>query len=366
MNNKTGIITFHRAYNYGALLQSYALQTKTEQLFGNSEIIDFVNYVDVKSKLSFKRKLTLFARNFVYLDRTLGYNKRKKKMDNFINTKMKLSKPYTIETIKNTNELYDNFIVGSDQVWNMSFKNSDIYLLKFVSDENNKISYAASFGYNRIPAEYLELSKSGISRFNHIGVRETTGVEIVKNEIGRQDVSLTIDPTLLLSKEDWKNRLISDNPIEKGEYLLVYLVTNQTNLLEYAKKVAAKKNLKLCIIYNGTEMKIKGAKNLYNLGVEEFLNYFYYAKMVMTTSFHGVAFAINFNKDLYFELNKNKNNNANDRLVTLINGAGIKNREITSANMEEASPIDWDVCNKNLDQIRKNSVEFLLNAVDNK
>ena len=140
MANKTGIITFHRAYNYGALLQAYALQNKVSEITGNAEIIDFVNYVDVKKKESFKRKLILLAREILYLDRTLGYNKRKKKMDNFINTKMKLSKPYDVNTIKETNAIYDSFIVGSDQVWNMSFENSDIYLLKFVNDTNKKIS----------------------------------------------------------------------------------------------------------------------------------------------------------------------------------------------------------------------------------
>lgn len=363
MANKTGIITFHRAYNYGALLQAYALQNKVSGITGNAEIIDFVNYVDVKKKESFKRKLILLAREILYLDRTLGYSKRKKKMDNFINTKMKLSKPYNVSTIKETNAIYDSFIVGSDQVWNMSFENSDIYLLKFVNDTNKKISYAASFGYSRIPDQYLDLSISGIKRFDNIAVRETSGIDIVKEQIKRDDVVLTIDPTFLLTKKEWKDKLISNTPIQKGKYLLVYLVTTQTNLLEYAKKYAAKHDLKLCIIYNGTESKVKGAINLYNLGVEEFLNYFYNATTIMTTSFHGLAFSLNFNKNVYYELNSNKKTNSNDRLITLAASLGLVDREITSTELKEEKEIDWQLVNSNMERIRNDGINYLKNAL---
>lgn len=365
---KVGIITFHRAYNYGAILQSYALSKKISEMNYECEIVDVLDPVESSRKIGLKRKLILFARNLIYFDRTLGYKKRCKKIDRFVKNNFNLSpEKYDAENISNANDKYKTFVVGSDQVWNLSFKNNHIYLLDFVCESNYRMSYAASFGYSQIPEKFLEHSRESIKKFNAISVREQTGLSILKEQLGIDGGVLVVDPTLLYDDGEWKAMV--DLSISKSKRIfqnerivLYYAVAPQCHLLDLAIKTAHEKNMTLVILNNSTEIKVKGAINFYDAGIEDFIYLFSKAEYVFTTSFHGLAFSINFNKRFVFETSKEKNN-ANDRLLSLVGELGLDERSINKLN-DVDSPIDWVKVNKKLQLLRERSVSFINNNLD--
>ncbi len=167
---KVGVITFHRAINYGAVLQTYALQKALKGLGFDSEVIDYrCDHMEELYKLiggfstkSVKQNIRSF----------MNYFPAKRKMKSFrslVNENMKLSPVYDSATINQSNERYDIFITGSDQVFNYACSDFDKnYFLSFVDDEQKINSYAASFGISDIPVEYRAEYARLLSRFNHI------------------------------------------------------------------------------------------------------------------------------------------------------------------------------------------------------
>src|SRR5699024_8399387 len=121
--------------------------------------------------------------------------------------------------------IYDLFISGSDQVWNLKLTNNDYnYFLKFVKDDNKKVSYASSFGYSNIPEEYRENSIKYLNKYKIITVREKKGQQIIEN-IVKRNATTVLDPTLLLNKEEWMK--LAKPPTFKmpNKYILLYLVS---------------------------------------------------------------------------------------------------------------------------------------------
>lgn len=356
-----GIVTFHKSPNYGAVLQSFALETFLNDVGYDARVINFKKTVVPKKRNSLKTKIKLFVRNILYFDRFIGYKKRCLKIKKFRNRHFKFTKEkYTINNLEPLNEQFDYFVTGSDQVFNLSFKYTDYYLLNFVSNSKKKISYAASFGYSKVPECYLDESKKLLTTFNKISVRETSGVEIVKKQLNRNECELVLDPTFLLSKEEW--RKFENKKLKYENFVLYYAVANQTTLLQKAIKYAKNNNLLLVVLNNATEIKVPGAVNFYSAGIEDFLALYENARAVFTTSFHGLAFAINFNKDFYFELNKSKAN-ANDRLITLIKHFDLSDRNIDNFT-NVVKPIEWGKVNKKLETLKTHSKNFLINALN--
>ena len=174
-----GIITFHRAVNYGAVLQTYALQEALRNLNIDSEVIDYRdNIIDNRFKFFYDKSLKKLVKDFIYFP--IFYRKNKK-FEKFIEGNIVTTK----KIIRNCDELnqlkeFDQYITGSDQVWNYRLTNWDeAYFLDFVKDNKKKNSYAASFGMNEIPKKEQEKYKSLLSQFNHISVREENGIEII-------------------------------------------------------------------------------------------------------------------------------------------------------------------------------------------
>ena len=213
---KIGILTYHRAYNYGAVLQAYALQSAIQNINYNVEIIDYCcDYIEkIGSEKSIKNII-----KFILSGRRI--NQTKKKFVKFRNDKLNLSNnDFNRDTIKEIADLYDIYIVGSDQVWNYQGSNFDkTYFLDFVKQNTKKKSYAASFGISKIPPKYEKEYIRLLNKFSDISVREKQGINIINNLLGK-DCELVLDPTLLLSKKEWKEKTSISNRIIKEKYLL--------------------------------------------------------------------------------------------------------------------------------------------------
>lgn len=360
---KVGTITYHRAVNYGAVLQTFALQKVLDKLGVENEVIDYrADYIEWIYKPFCMRNV----KNIKDFMRVVGganikYRKKKCFFD-FLEKNIKISqKKYNKSNINKSNSEYSMFLTGSDQVFNLECSNYDnAYFLDFVEDINKKNSYAASFGFDKAPEKDVEKYKELLSSFNNIAVREKQGVEIVKDIVNKEAIE-TLDPTLLLSADEWKS-IIKKPKVKEEGYILVYAMAPSKRLIEFADKLSKMTGKEILFIKDSLTREgqnvLKGnIKYLKDVGPDEFIELFSKAEYVITNSFHGTVFSINFNKKFFMELLAPEWN-VNSRLENILDMLDLRKRQIVdlNVNLEE---IDYEKVNKMLDERRKISLDYL-------
>lgn len=353
---KVGILTFHKAANYGAVLQAYALQQFIKKRGNNCEIIDYNN-----SELNLNYCLNPFkAKNIKKFVKKILYfyeNKRRNSIfKQFTSDYLKISNEnYDTYSIFKVNNLYDAFITGSDQVWNYKITANDKnYFLSFCNDNSKKNSYAASFGNINIIDKDI---KETLNSMNNISVREDDALnKIIDLGISSKKVSQNIDPVFLLEKSKWKK--IMTNIEHKKKYIFIYEVTYTDKMLELAKKISSTKNLEIYYL-SASNKKVKGVKNLKFITPNEFLDYIYNAEYIITSSFHGMAFSIIFNKNFFYDIPSNANNYSS-RLESLANLLHLTDRKIIDGyNMDYTKGIDYKKVNDTICEEIKKSKTYL-------
>ena len=349
---KVGILTYHRADNHGAVLQAYALQKYVYEKGVDCEIIDYCNPV-----------IENLRKNNSYKDliKSMVSGKRikatRRKFDDFRARLLNTSRyVYNRESIGRSNDLYDCFISGSDQVWNYRGNGFDkTYFLDFVKNIYKRNSYAASFGFEEIPQNYKQEYTKLLSNYNQISVREQQGYKII-NSLLNKGVNVNIDPTLLLDKKKWKTLI--GQPLVKERYIIIYSFGMTDEMYQTACRISAEKKLKPIMLTNSIRPYKKLIKAI-GIGPFEFLNLFYYSELVLTNSFHGLAFAINFNKEFYVETTSELNKSVKSRICDLLELLQISERIIQ--NSTQLSEINYCNVNKLLEIERKKSDEYLNN-----
>lgn len=355
---KIGIITYHRAKNLGAMLQSYALQNTLQKYKGECEIIDYRNEkMEESYRVKQTKELTSIkekVKNILCMKKNKAFEEVRKEFNEKI---QKISiKEYNKYNIVEANNEYDLFVTGSDQVWNFKLNyNDENYFLDFVTDNKKKNSYAASFGTNILNDDEKKKICNQLDKFNKISVREKEGKEFIKEIVGRNS-ELVLDPTLLLNKSDWEN-LIDKDRIEKERYVFVYIIAYTPKLLKFAKKLGKERKCKV-ICFHTSYQRYKGVENLTKVSPQDFLNYIANAEAVVTSSFHGMCFSINLQKEFYYELDEGKINN-NSRLKTLAATLDLESRRIINGNCEKDT-IDYNTVTKKLDKEREKSIQFIM------
>lgn len=349
-----GIITFHRAINYGAVLQTYALQKALKKININSEVIDYRNnIIDNRFKFFYNKSLKRFIKDLIYYP---IFSKKNKNFEEFIKEYIKT----TDQIIKNNKEFnalknFDQYITGSDQVWNYKLTDWDkAYFLDFVNENSKKNSYAASFGMDEIPKHEIHEYQRLLSQFNHISVREEKGAGIIKNLLNR-DTNIDLDPTLLLNKEEWTG--ISKLPKEKN-YILLFVMQKNDSIFKFAEKLAQKTHCKIIYIADSIKRRVHG-RYKYTLSPTEWLGYFINAKYIVTNSFHGLAFSINLNKEFFIELQRIPAT-GNSRLENMLDLLNLRERQVIDGdNNNIDKKINWDEVNSILEKKRNESFENL-------
>lgn len=352
---KIGIITFHRAINYGAVLQAYALKRKIEELGAAASVIDYINPKDEKG---YKLIQTSNLKSFV--SSLLKYVFRKKKDIKFINFRNKYldltSEIKTKETLQSLNNQFDIFITGSDQVWNYNITGGDMsYLLDF-ANIGKRNSYAASFGVVNIEEKYKKRYSDLLNSFTNIAVRENAGAKIIR-EICHKKVPVVLDPTLLLDEVEWEKIA---KPYKEDKYILIYLLEPSKEIYKMAEKLAEGFNLKIIVI--SVDFRSYKFSKKYNCvltaGPEEFLGLFMNAEYVLTNSFHGTVFSIIFNKKLIVDYLKDKGRNT--RLENILHLFNLENRVLKNDNYSMlCKDINYENVNVILNNERKKSINYL-------
>ena len=364
---KIGILTFHRAINYGACLQAYALKKALSDLGADADVIDY--RCDFLEKFYHKpiRKGESVKTTVKNILTWYVQKERNRQFEGFFNKYLYNGEKEVISTkqeLKGLNGKYDIFITGSDQVWNPGCNTGDLsYLLDFVDDNNKKYSYSASFGYFTDENIKDKAYKSLISDYECISVREKKGEKIAAELTDNAQplkIRRDIDPTFLLNSSQWHEIMPKNN---KGKYVFVYSLTMPPKLISYAEDFARKNNLEL-ICFTLNNLFTKTTKNKVITGTpEEFLSCIENAEYVITNSFHGTAFSIIFNKRFCVIKNRNPQHD-NSRLFDLLESLDISDCIIKDDAKELSFPqIDYSQVNDKLDNLRKDSVNYLKELV---
>ncbi|NSE33124.1 polysaccharide pyruvyl transferase family protein [Faecalicatena fissicatena] len=356
MKKKIGIITFHTALNYGAVLQTYALQNFIKKNGVDNEIIDYkCKFIEKCYKpffISDGKIVNSLVRGILF-----GSTIRKKRrvFDRFLNERLELSKEiHTKSELQEIAEKYEYCITGSDQVWSpISAGFDEMYFLPGL-DKRRKFSYAASIGATDVSEEIKQQLKQRLADYSVISVREESAKKLLKQLDNTKKIEVHVDPTLLLNIEEWK-KLVGEDMV-KQKYLLIFNVEKPIQDIEYAKKIAKIQGLKIIYINERTIRKDPEITYYKTLSPEQFLTLFYYADVVVTNSFHGTVFSIIFNKCFYVELENKRQRNI--RVEGLLEKLEIKNREIDMEKMNYEMP-NWNRVNEILNQERKRTLSYL-------
>lgn len=358
---KIGILTFHRTFNYGAVLQTLGLVVAIQKEYPGAtvEVIDYYNKRVQTLCRSFYmapgNKVVSFAKAVIRYPERL---RKKKNYDEFVEKYIPLSAKsyYEQEELNEVLNEYDFFITGSDQVWNSVCGNFDkAYFLTFVKDVKKKISYAASFGFKEMPENLTDEYRRRLEAFDKISVRENSGSRILL-ELNGKDSKVCLDPTLLLDKNTWEKYVVKNT--QKEPYIFVYSVMDPA-FKEKLEEIAEKTNRKVIYLNDAWKVSTKRVKYIRGISPIEFISYIYHADMVLTNSFHGTVFSIIFEKLFFVETKNGKYEN--DRIINLLEITGIQNKEIKNQDWEcvNRAGVNWEKVKKNLAMKQESSLEFL-------
>lgn len=320
---KIGILTFHFAYNYGAMLQTYALKTYFQKLGHEVRVLPYfpAHFMAQYSISPFVKDISIKRRirNFLYYFRKVP---QVKCFEQFKKERIYGDKGGNVEEVCDIKKLQkycddlDLIVYGSDQIWNDRITREDsIY---FGAELNAvKISYAASMGTQDVSQTQIEYIKSFLPQFKSLSVREPAAKSVIEGNIDKV-VAVVCDPVFLLEKTDWEK--IEEEIKIDAPYMLLYMLENDVKLLNIAKSYAEEKGLKIYEVHPTLELKQKGTRLLKKVGPKEFLFLVRHAEYVCTNSFHAVSFSVIHRKKLIHI----PNSKSPERTVTLLNKMGIE------------------------------------------
>lgn len=368
---KIAIITRHAVSNYGSVLQSYALQYAFSKIGADSEIIDYIRFDEdykniantlvKKSKKWNKNPLTRLVYKSIQAPE---YVKMGKDFCKYRNNLLNITPVCyrTSDDLRSKLPDADIFCTGSDQVWG-AIGNDSIdtsYFLDFVPSEKKKIAYAASFGKTGIADKDKSTISTLLNKYDYISVRENSALDLL-SQVGIENASQVLDPTLLLNSSEWDN-LISNEV--NGGYVLLYQLHSNKQMDMYAKAFAEKSGKKLIRLTPLLHRIFKGGKAVYLPDISQFLSYIKNADYIITDSFHGTAFSINYHKQ-FIDILPTTTKTRNQSILEL---TGLTDRILDNYNSFDyfiENKIDYNIVDEILETERKNSYDILKQMINN-
>lgn len=311
-SKKVGILSlYYNNSNYGGVLQAYALCRVLNDMGVNAEqvqirrvfhvqphkriISDYLNLEKYIQKV--KIIVTPYIEKRYQKLHEQEWNKRVLAVKRFRDRIPHSERVYTDDDIAETLDSYDTFITGSDQVWGIT-QYSSPYLLNFVPKGKRKFSYAASMGYTSIDEKTKKIYEETLKGYCAVSVREVDAVDMLSSLTDKQVVQ-TLDPTLLLDREQW-DEIVPERKITEP-YLLCYFLGDDKTLRKRAVEFARVKGLKIvtfphCPTTHHNSDNHFGDYRVYHAGPDDFVSYIKYSNCVFTDSFHGTVFSILYEK----------------------------------------------------------------------
>lgn len=384
-NNKAGIITiYHANYNFGGLLQAYALPKALKEYFGvEAEQID---YMPAAQKLKAERngKKGLFQQlyqciyNFgiIFFDKInkTNLNHRKQAFDSFIDEIPHSESTYNYDFIDKSLSRYGVFVCGGDQIWNdcKETKNIEVYTLQFVPSGYKKIAYAPSMAIMEASPGFKKIMSSGLNGLDAVSVREKQSLSVLK-PLTNKEIEVVVDPVLLLTDNEWVQ--MARETKDKGKYILCYLLGDSTEHREAVKKIAKQMHLPILtfphILLNAVRKcdLFFGDIHDYTSGPFEFIGLIKNAEFVITDSFHACVFSMIFKTPFaVFERNKaGEKGNMNSRIYDFLKEYHLEGQLVTEKELTEMKEIpktDFTYAHNHWEKRRKESLVYLENALN--
>lgn len=366
---KIGQLTFHASHNYGSVLQAYALSRELQILGYDTE---FINLRPQSQKDAYKI-VREYDRGIHRAFRYFLYPILKKRFNNyerFINEVLPITKKEYVSTEEMRGDKfdYDAYICGGDQIWNPACQDFETaYYLQFL-DENNKakkISYSPSLGKTEFDEKVLQKIEKWVQCFDAISVRELRGAGIIQ-KLTEKEIHTVCDPVILLERKEWEKLAV--RPKYKRPYILVYFLENNhgsRGLIEYLKKITG---YDVVIFNEYIRDFVKPYHKAYSASPEEFVGLFMNASFVYTNSFHGTAFSTIFERPFISAIavdQENAVNNNDSRKIDYLKKIGLDDRLYTTGkpNKEFLLQIDYSEVRKKIEDFRKESLNYLMNAL---
>ena len=352
---RVGILTFHDADNFGAVLQTYALY-KSICMIADDADVKIINYKceKVLDNMSFRenvKKRGLIKAIYKYPQ----FISIHKKFNNFRRQYLPLTEELnSIIELQELTDKYDVIISGSDQVWNLKLTGNDsVYYQSFYQKENKKYSYAASMGVYWFEQGQVEKYRKILSEFACISLREETTADKFK-DLGLS-VRTDLDPTLLLGREGW-NVIASDKFVNK-KYIALYMVPYQKEVVERAFDIQKRTGLPIILLSKSREPK--SATHAGNMTPEEFIGAIRDAEYVVTNSFHGTAFSIMFHRKfcIYLQTPHGYNFRSYDFLADIGIMSGEKDLICEKEN------VNWKTVDEKILYKKNESIDYLQSIV---
>ena len=359
------LLTMHRVYNYGSILQAYATQSVLTSLGYQCKIIDYQYPNKIHPNDNDKISLLMkFLKWCLQVKQGFPERKKEKKFQAFYRKYLNLTTYYpTKESLERNPPEGDVYIVGSDQTWNTRHIGTDTtFLLSFVPKGKPKISFSSSAAGFELSKDFVDVFKRNISQFKAISVREVNTQKLIKNLVGI-DVPVTLDATLLLDAAQWTSLANSSILKIKEPYILVYVLKYSFYPYPLATQLINKIYEEtgyhvVCLRYSAREhLGIMDSEYLNeSVSPEDFLYLFQHASCVVTSSFHGTVFSIVFNKSFYSIVNPEI---SDDRIISLLNMLGIRERGISDMSDYKGLEIDYSMVNEQLKKAQIESIKYL-------
>lgn len=367
-NNKrktVGILTYHTGFNYGASLQAFALQTIIKKLGYTCEIINFETESFVASREMFSRKPKRLKEFIKIVTRVPYYSALKQRQilfDEYTQNCLAVSPLYrTEQEVIDHAADYECIVCGSDQIWNLSKEAGPaanlLFFLNFPKKQR-RVAYAASFGKWVVEASWMEeYFLPWLKEFDFISVREDSGTKYIKSR--GIPCTLTLDPTILLDKEDYET-ICKERQIAEP-YVLMFSWSCGNEVVRAAKKAASELALPLYSLTPPPRTLGTGIKRKLDAGPREFLSWIKFADFVVTDSFHGTAFSTIFEKP-YVSIVSHEH--ADTRMASLLYQLGLDDHLVDAehVDIEKMKKTDFGVVRERKDSLRANSLDFLRHA----
>ena len=365
--SRIGILTMHRVQNYGSALQAYALQEYINRLGYDVELIDYIfPNRKHKQRRSLKKiiKSTLFK--WIFALPLLRKNKRFARFysDYYKCSEQQFNNP---QSLMQYDYPYDVLMTGSDQVWNPIHIFTDTsFFLPFAHAHTPKIAYAPSFSVASVPEGFDTIIRPYVEAYSHISVREKSGLNIMKS-LTDKEVSMVCDPTLLLTKADW-SVLAAQSEIKINEpYILVYVLSYAYNpypaINAIIEKVQQELDMPLILLDAPVlDMKFKNARFIKDAGPAEFLYLVQHASFVITTSFHGTAFALNFGIPFYSVIRDRSG--FDTRMIDLLESVDADRAIVYNQLIDKSITMDYACVGGRLEALRRHSQAYILNSLN--
>lgn len=361
---KIGIVTYWDSVeNYGQILQATALTIYLERLGHEPFIIRYKHeHASTQEETDWSKLMDfpLVARKIAALSKKVAIQPDRR-FDEWKSDFLKYTqRVYDDRDIYENPPLADIYIAGSDQIWNHSYNGvSPVYFLDFVLEGRNKVAFAPSFGHANLPKEVLHNYKEWLANFDVLSVREQSGKELMRT-MGFDDVPIMPDPALLISKEQWR-QYADPIPFTDKPRVLIYSLGHRSGESVHLIKEQYQQDGSYQIDHISINDDFTGDMHA---SISEWLGHYAKADFVVSNSYHGILFALIFNKPFVALASVGDKADMNDRFETLLAPMSLTDRIHTSGSLMTVKelaiqPIDWNEVNTHLESLRADASAFL-------